>query len=281
MKKYSFAGFEYRGLNNLGDNIQSIATERLFPEKVIQRFDRDRLAYANPSEPMKIVMNGWFSHQPQTCLPFNLNLEPVFWGFHITDYNHSWEYFRQKEVIAYLKQYEPIGCRDPYTADRLSQLGVETFVSYCLTLTLSKRECEPENGYIFVVDGDHIPLPLEFNERIISVSHRSLCWNRETLKRLLAKQLLRQYKTKATLVVTTRLHCLLPCIAMGIPVVFFNNPKDYRVSWVKDLGVHIYTGKDWDSVEWNPKPIRFSEKKKIIENFQSRILINNISNKIL
>lgn len=68
---------------------------------------------------------------------------------------------------------------------------------------------------------------------------------------------------------------------MGIPVVFFNNPKDYRVSWVKDLGVHIYTGKDWDSVEWNPKPIRFSEKKKIIENFQSRILINNISNKIL
>lgn len=221
MKKYSFAGFEYRGLNNLGDNIQSIATERLFPEKVIQRFDRDRLAYANPSEPMKIVMNGWFSHQPQTCLPFNLNLEPVFWGFHITDYNHSWEYFRQKEVIAYLKQYEPIGCRDPYTADRLSQLGVETFVSYCLTLTLSKRECEPENGYIFVVDGDHIPLPLEFNERIISVSHRSLCWNRETLKRLLAKQLLRQYKTKATLVVTTRLHCLLPLYSNGYTGRFF------------------------------------------------------------
>ncbi len=34
MEKYSFAGFEYCGLSNLGDNIQSIATECLLLEKI-------------------------------------------------------------------------------------------------------------------------------------------------------------------------------------------------------------------------------------------------------
>ena len=63
MKRDRFAGFEYHRLNNLGDNIQSIATERLLPEKVVRRFDRDTLSYAYPSEPMKIVMNGWFSYR--------------------------------------------------------------------------------------------------------------------------------------------------------------------------------------------------------------------------
>lgn len=63
MGERHFAGFEYRGLNNLGDYIQSVAVERLLPT-IEQRFDRDALAYANPLVPMSIVMNGWFSHHP-------------------------------------------------------------------------------------------------------------------------------------------------------------------------------------------------------------------------
>ena len=119
MGTVQFAGLAYRGLNNLGDHIQSIATERLLPS-IVQRFNRDTLAYANPTVPLSIVMNGWFSHHPETCLPRSVNLHPVFWGFHITDTNDSWDYFSQKEVLRYLRQYEPIGCRDPYTAERLS-----------------------------------------------------------------------------------------------------------------------------------------------------------------
>ncbi|WP_073095483.1 polysaccharide pyruvyl transferase family protein [Cyclobacterium lianum] len=48
------------------------------------------------------------------------------------------------------------------------------------------------------------------------------------------------YKRYATLVVTSRLHCALPCIAMGIPVIFFGNPLDYRVSIIGELGLKIY-----------------------------------------
>ena len=256
-----FAGFEYHGLNNLGDNIQSIAVERLLPN-VVQRFDRDTLAYANPEKPLSVVMNGWFSHHPSTCLPSSSNLHPIFWGFHITNYNNSWDYFSRKEVISYLKQYEPIGCRDPYTAERLSSLGVKTFVSYCLTLTFPHRKKEPENGKVLVVDAYHIPLPDKLKKEAICFSHHLHIRHREALKRLYAGQLLQIYRKEARLVITTRLHCLLPCIAMGIPVIFFNNPNDYRVSWVKELGVQIYSPQKTDQVNWEPVPIDFEKQKE-------------------
>ncbi len=256
-----FAGFEYHGLNNLGDNIQSIAVERLLPN-VVQRFDRDTLAYANPEKPLSIVMNGWFSHRPSTCLPSSQYLHPIFWGFHITNYNNCWDYFSKKEIISYLKRYEPIGCRDPYTAERLSALGVNTFVSYCMTLTFPHREKEPVNGKILLVDAHHIPLPEELRKDAICYSHYIRIRNRETLKRLYAGQLLQIYRKEARLVITTRLHCLLPCIAMGIPVIFFNNPNDYRVSWVKELGVQIYSPQKTDQVNWEPVPIDFEKQKE-------------------
>lgn len=264
MGTVQFAGLAYRGLNNLGDHIQSIATERLLPG-ITQRFNRDTLAYANPTVPLSIVMNGWFSHHPETCLPRSVNLHPIFWGFHITDTNDSWDYFSQKEVLRYLRQYEPIGCRDPYTAERLSALGVETFVSYCLTLTLPRREKEPENGKVFVVDAFQVPLPEELKKESIYYTHISFFKYRDALKRLHAKQLLQLYRSEARLVVTTRLHCLLPCIAMGIPVVFFNNPSDYRVSWVKEIGVKIYTLQEIEEVDWSPTLIDYEVQKKILQ----------------
>ena len=268
MGERHFAGFEYRGLNNLGDYIQSIAVERLLPA-IEQRFDRDTLAYANPVVPMSIVMNGWFSHHPQTCLPLSDKLTPLFWGFHITDYNDSWSYFSRKEIVNYLKRYEPIGCRDPYTADRLSQLGVKTFVSYCLTLTLPKREYQENCDKVIVVDGEGIPLPAELEEQAVYYTHVIPGKNREAIKRAYARLMLNMYRTEARLVVTTRLHCLLPCVAMGIPVVFFNNPDNYRTSWVRNIGVEIHTLQDIGRVDWNPTPIDMEkQKEQLISGFQ-------------
>jgi len=80
--KIHFAGFEYHGLNNLGDQIQSIAAER-FLAKIDKRFNRDSLSTAKSSSMHLLIMNGWFSHDPKNCLPTNENILPVFWGFHI------------------------------------------------------------------------------------------------------------------------------------------------------------------------------------------------------
>ena len=215
---------------------------------------------------MSIVMNGWFSHHPQTCLPLSDKLTPLFWGFYITDYNDSWSYFSRKEIINYLKRYEPIGCHDPYTADRLSQLGVETFVSSCLTLTLPKRKCQENCDKVLVVDGEGIPFPAELKEQAVYYTHVIPGKNREVIKRAYARLMLDMYRREARLVVTTRLHCLLLCVAMGISVVFFNNPEDYRVSWVKNIGVDIYTLRNIERVNWNLMPVDFEQQKEILIN---------------
>lgn len=261
-----FAGFEFRGLTNLGDNIQSIATERLLPE-IRKRFNRDTLANATPLYPMNIVMNGWFSHQPASCLPLKNSLHPIFWGFHITDLNNSWNYFSRKDIVEYLKKYEPIGCRDPYTAERLSDLGLKTFVSYCLTLTFPTRKQAPVNGRIIAVDINPSFLPQEIKEQTSFYTHIVPGSKyREGIKRACARYLLSLYKTKAKLVITTRLHCLLPCIALGVPVIFLGNPTDYRISWVREIGVEIYTYDKQNEINWNPNPIPFEEEKRKMTN---------------
>jgi hypothetical protein len=55
-----------------------------------------------------------------------------------------------------------------------------------------------------------------------------------------AQALLEYYRDHAGLVITTRLHCALPCVAMGIPVVFFSDPFDYRVSVAESVGLKIH-----------------------------------------
>lgn len=265
MNEKNFAGFLYKGLTNLGDNIQSVATETLLP-KIITRFNRDTLALADWKDDILLVMNGWFSHNPEMCLPQSQKIHPIFWGFHITDWNTSWDYFSRKSVIDYLKSYEPIGCRDPYTAERLSKLGIETFVSYCLTLTLPCRNESNNANKIILVDVPQLLLPPTLKEQAYCCTHYIPGNLREAIKRIYATNLLNRYKHEAKLVITSRLHCLLPCIAMGIPVVFFNKSTDYRVSWVKELGVNIYDTNSIEKVDWNQKPINFESKKRELIN---------------
>jgi hypothetical protein len=85
-----------------------------------------------------------------------------------------------------------------------------------------------------------------------------------------AQDLIEFYRDNARLIITTRLHCALPCIAMGIPVVFFGDPTDFRTRIVKDIGGMIYNKRlhqrgvvgKWggmlEPVDWSPEPIDVS-----------------------
>ena len=119
MKTYPFTSFEYYESTNLSDNIQSLVTERLFPN-IVKRFDRDTLAYAPPMAPSTIVMNEWFSYHPETCLPCFSHLCPIFES-----------YFPRKDVINYLvccvvKRYWEI----------------EIYLSWMLFKSLCQKNCK-------------------------------------------------------------------------------------------------------------------------------------------
>lgn len=87
-----------------------------------------------------------------------------------------------------------------------------------------------------------------------------------------AIQLFREYDRNAKLVITSLLHCALPCIAAGIPVIFLQEENlSYRFSWLEKL-IPLYTKDCFEKIDWNPKPIDISFiKKKVFEVDKRRI----------
>ena len=283
-----YAGFKYLDLNNLGDQIQSIAVENLIPPIHI-RVNRDTIAIEKLVDRHILIMNGWFTHNPKQCFPPNEMIYPVFWGFHVTNWNNSWDHFLSPRIIKYFKKYEPIGCRDRYTAEMLENVGIYSFYSKCLSLTFPKRSKKIVNGWNIIVDVNYTLLPSFITDNALFVTHNISPNIPEDDKIKQAKNLLSLYKKKAKLVITSRVHCALPCVAMGIPVVFLGNPKDYRTSIVQDIGLKINcvtdffkynTDKDvikqkqlnkfWRNVNWNPKELDYeNNKEKIVFGFKS------------
>ena len=154
-------------------------------------------------------------------------------------------------------------------ADRLSRQGdhgdarahgIEVFFSRCLTLSL------PGGGGavgddVFIVDGQHPVdrslIPSRLVEKAQSRGHyvpRRLCGD-NVEKRAMAATLLEEYR-HARLVITNLLHCAMPCVAMGVPVVFFSpyppgHPEMYRLDPVSDL---LPLHQPGDVVDWAPDP---------------------------
>ena len=237
----AYASFEYGFSRNLGDHLQSFAAEQFLP-RLDGHIGRESMRKFSPVDGRRylLLMNGWFAHTPEACLPAGDSILPVFVGFHMTEWNRTRRVFSTPECLAYLRRHEPIGCRDRSTAEALSALGVETHYTMCLTLTFPRRETAPRDSRTLIVDADHLPIPESIRRNAIVLTHEIPYRLSEEHKRAIAQSRLDLYRERADRVVTTRLHCALPCLAMGIPVVFFGNPQDGRFSILEDLGVPIY-----------------------------------------
>lgn len=256
---------------NIGDYIQSLAAKQ-FLSKNCNYVNREKLGEYK-GDKSKIILNGWFTHSPETWIPSE-NLTPLFISFHIN--SSAADRMLSTEGINYLKQHEPIGCRDYYTARLLKDRGIEAYFSGCLTLTLkSYTEKNKENdGKIYIVDplygfpnkkrifespknfiksilkGDILSLG-KANEFMQKIFSKNLLENAEYIEQelpsskyseeekfIIAEELLRKYST-AKLVITSRIHCALPCLAMGTPVIYLNGfEQDFdscRMEGLSDL----------------------------------------------
>ena len=137
----TFAVLSYPNSNNLGDFIQSEAVKQYFKNQIIQELDRDQLhIYKGPK--VFVFMNGWFMEKPSNWPPSN-NINPFFVSFHLNP--TSKKRMLSKTGVKYLKKYQPIGCRDTYTQKILSNYGIESYFSACLTLTLKRDNFVPKN----------------------------------------------------------------------------------------------------------------------------------------
>lgn len=135
---------------NIGDYIQSLAAQQYAKEEIVY-VNRDELNRYD-GEKAKVIMNGWYTYKPFSCMP-NEHITPLFIAFHL---NVSIEKaFFNKENIAILKKYAPIGCRDMHTVEVLQSKGIDAYFSGCLTTTFGFSAIYkniPKNDEIFIVD---------------------------------------------------------------------------------------------------------------------------------
>ncbi len=264
---------------NVGDNIQSLAAKQFLP-KIDTFLNREKLGEYH-GDPVKLIMNGWFTHNTHNWVPSD-DIDPVFVSFHMN--NTAAPAMLSEKGIAYLKKHEPIGCRDQFTADTLKAKGIDAYFTGCLTLTLDSYKVDDaeRGGDIYIVDPLYSyprPEKVFYNTKLTIKNilngtafklgkknkHLKKFISEEVLKTAefinqeppsneytdeekfeMAEELLHKY-AKAKLVITSRIHCALPCLAMGTPVIFINGFDSFVDSCRFDGILELFNRIDIDS----------------------------------
>ena len=142
---------------NIGDDIQAYAVKRFLP-RIDYYVDMNHMDEFIPDkeEKVAVIINGWF-------LQYTLNwppspyIKPLPISMHFTNKDWFWDttdraYHLQGYGLEYLKDIEPIGCRDSHTQKLLDSKGIKTEYTGCMTLTIPKFQKIEKQDYICAVD---------------------------------------------------------------------------------------------------------------------------------
>lgn len=296
--KYGLLTYQANPEYNVGDYIQSLAAAQFLP-RIDKYMNREKLNNYR-GEPIKLIMNGWFMHRPANWPPSD-QIDPLLISFHLN--SQAKEQLLDKEGREWFKRHEPVGCRDIYTLRAMSDAGIEAYLSGCLTTTFL-NQCNYRTDEIYftdvlfrvpgwstvtrtpkeflksVVQGDFLKIGQrkrllgklftdQLLDKAISISHYHSARHTEKERFGLTEDFLKKYAT-AKLVVTSRLHCALPCLAFGTPVIFvhfgFKNAYDTcRLNGVTDLFNTIYIDEDENvTTNFQPPSGRITENISLI-----------------
>ena len=235
--KYGLFSYE---TENIGDEIQSIAARRFLPT-VDTYVDRDYIGQWNPQDDTKLIMNGWYMHSPYAWPPRGDSICPLLISMYIDQADSRvGEAFFSAESVAYLNSHGPVGARDLSTLKFLQQHGVDSYFSGCMTLTLQRDPAVEKQDFILAVD---LPKPgvdmlRQRTKRPVIESSPYFDANMSREDRFqLAEYFLFLYQS-AHAVVTTRLHAMLPSLALETPVFLVMDHLKYdsrRYAGLDDL----------------------------------------------
>lgn len=223
---------------NIGDDIQSYAAMKQLP-KVDYFIEREHMNEFIPEDKKKVktLISGWYIHN-RYRFPPSPYIIPFFTSCHFSSlddmYGVTTEYM-EDYAAEYMRRYEPIGCRDKVTETLLSNNGIKTYRSHCLTLTIPKIEGIKKEKKIILVDvSEKIKEKVKetYDGEIKEITH-SLDKNKNSKlsyeKRMNnVENLLKEYQG-AEMVITTRLHCALPNLALEVPVLLIYDDDNYDV----------------------------------------------------
>lgn len=226
--------FEY-STSNLGDEIQSIAASQFLP-RIDEFVDRDQTSAFRSQHGgrVKLIMNGWHSHAPENWPPSD-DIDPIFISVHLNSYYRSQRGNLPSELmlsgagLEYFRRHAPVGVRDLTTLEAFRAAGVEAYFSGCLTLTLRRPNIERDPDLILLNGvADEVRAKIADatggRKRIQIVSQLTTLSSRS--KRFRAALALLEIYARASFVVTSKLHCAMPSLAFGTPVVLITSAAD-------------------------------------------------------
>lgn len=225
----------YHNSGNLGDEIQSISARRFLP-RVDVTIDRDRLnEFKSPDgDSVSLITNCWFGHRPENWPPSS-DIAPLLISMHIsskpglgTAKIPAAKFVLHKEMVSYLRSWGHVGARDLHTLKLLEDSGIPSYFSGCVTLTLQRSADIKRREFVIVNDlPDSVVAHVRKHSRypVLLTSHADWHTSDSELRFAKAQALLNHYQS-ALCVITSRLHCALPCLAFGTPVFMVDTLKD-------------------------------------------------------
>lgn len=289
-----------RKTKNIGDDIQSYAASRLLP-KVDYYIEREHMDVFRPAEDecVTTIMNGWFMNN-KLAWPVSPCINPLYISMH----------FLKKDSLKvdddFLKglggedliAHGPVGARDLSTLHMLENNGIPAYFSGCITLTLTHiRKLDIEKPYVCLTDVSSETIQYVKaqypNMQFRVIEHESsdgpykvdqtASWSDRFQK---VEKLLETYRN-ATAVITTRLHCAMPCLALNVPVLFLKEDSLIEGSRMDGLFELANSAKTSDflkgkvSFNLNSPPANPTEyraiRQKLLESVH-RFLIENQEN---
>jgi len=234
----TFQIHRYRKTWNIGDAIQTIALERLLPSVTYVWRDID-----TPAEDVPFVVNGWLGNNR----PPVTNANCLFAGVYVHSNEDNYRWIRNS-------RFAEIGARDPAMAMWCADRKIRASLIGCATLTFDPYT-GPRKG-VYAIDTK------AEGAEFISHDIGEMEWSDQLS---LARQLLARYR-QAELVITSRLHVALPCLAFGTPVVikdpmqWGNQERNRRFSILDSVGVRYETPHLQDVSAWRERYLRFLER---------------------
>lgn len=234
-KKIAILGYD---TINIGDDIQSyVISTHVDPDYIILRDDHDQIWDFKTGERLTnglreevvLVMNGWFMHSPDkkyniSKLKFPIK-NPLITPFYIsTCLSKKVFELYQNEKLKNYKENQPFLCRDKTTYDLLTNKNVACEYFGCMTQTLNVENVPKNIEYEKKYSGAtlYVDSKNSFNKKSsFCFEHYDMSLNKKSpLERIkIAADTLSKYQY-AKKIYTSRLHCFLPCRAMGIDVEF-------------------------------------------------------------
>lgn len=250
-KMIKYALYSY-STENVGDDIQSIAARRFLPQ-IDYYIDRDKVGHwknDNSNEEVRLIANGWYMRQPFAWPPQDKSLKVLLTSMYIepraVGINKGkvpLDIFTTPSSLRFLRENGPIGARDLFTLRKLQENNIESYFSGCLTLTIKRDERIKRRDFILAVDiSDELYnfLRKQTNRRIIRLSPYS-DFNLLTQDRTILAEFFLYLYQSAYAVVTTRLHTLLPSLAVETPVLLIKGGHydKNRYSGLSELSINI------------------------------------------